>query len=380
MSKLKLMTIVGTRPEIIRLAAVIKKCDKYFDQILVHTGQNYDYELNQVFFEDLGLRAPNFYLDAVGKDLGETIGNIIAKSYSLMVKEKPDALLILGDTNSCLSAISAKRLHIPIFHMEAGNRCFDECLPEETNRRIVDHIADVNMCYSEHARRYLNAEGTAKERTYVTGSPMAEVLHANLEQIKASDILRKLGLEKGKYILLSAHREENIDNEENFFNLMNAVNAMAEKYDMPILYSCHPRSAKFIEKRGFKFDERVIKHKPLGFHDYNNLQMNAFAVVSDSGTLPEESSFFLSVGNPFPAVCIRTSTERPEALDKGNFILAGITTEQVLQAVDTAVEMNKNGDYGIPVPNYTDENVSTKVVKLIQSYVGVVNKMVWRKY
>lgn len=380
MSKLKLMTIVGTRPEIIRLAAVIKKCDKYFDQILVHTGQNYDYELNQVFFEDLGLRAPNFYLDAVGKDLGETIGNIIAKSYSLMVKEKPDALLILGDTNSCLSAISAKRLHIPIFHMEAGNRCFDECLPEETNRRIVDHIADVNMCYSEHARKYLNAEGTAKERTYVTGSPMAEVLHANLEQIKASDILKKLGLEKGKYILLSAHREENIDNEDNFFNLMNAVNAMAEKYGMPILYSCHPRSAKFIEKRGFKFDERVIKHKPLGFHDYNNLQMNAFAVVSDSGTLPEESSFFLSVGNPFPAVCIRTSTERPEALDKGNFILAGITTEQVLQAVDTAVEMNKNGDYGIPVPNYTDENVSTKVVKLIQSYVGVVNKMVWRKY
>lgn len=380
MSKLKLMTIVGTRPEIIRLAAVIKKCDKYFDQILVHTGQNYDYELNQVFFEDLGLRAPDFYLDAVGKDLGETIGNIIAKSYSLMVEEKPDALLILGDTNSCLSAISAKRLHIPIFHMEAGNRCFDECLPEETNRRIVDHIADVNMCYSEHARRYLNAEGTAKERTYVTGSPMAEVLHANLEQIKASDILKKLGLEKGKYILLSAHREENIDNEDNFFNLMNAVNAMAKKYDMPILYSCHPRSAKFIEKRGFKFDDRVIKHKPLGFHDYNNLQMNAFAVVSDSGTLPEESSFFLSVGNPFPAVCIRTSTERPEALDKGNFILAGITTEQVLQAVDTAVEMNKNGDYGIPVPNYTDENVSTKVVKLIQSYVGVVNKMVWRKY
>lgn len=380
MSKIKLMTIVGTRPEIIRLAAVIKKCDKYFDQILVHTGQNYDYELNQVFFEDLGLRAPDFYLDAVGKDLGETIGNIIAKSYSLMVEEKPDALLVLGDTNSCLSAIGAKRLHIPIFHMEAGNRCFDECLPEETNRRIVDHIADVNMCYSEHARRYLNAEGTAKERTYVTGSPMAEVLHANLEQIKASDILKRLGLEKGKYILLSAHREENIDNEDNFFNLMNAVNAMAEKYDMPILYSCHPRSAKFIEKRGFKFDERVIKHKPLGFHDYNNLQMNAFAVVSDSGTLPEESSFFLSVGNPFPAVCIRTSTERPEALDKGNFILAGITTEQVLQAVDTAVAMNKNGDYGIPVPNYTDEIVSTKVAKLIQSYVGVVNKMVWRKY
>ena len=336
MSKLKLMTIIGTRPEIIRLAAVIKKCDKYFDQILVHTGQNYDYELNQVFFEDLGLRAPNFYLDAVGKDLGETIGNIIAKSYSLMVQEKPEALLILGDTNSCLSAISAKRLHIPIFHMEAGNRCFDECLPEETNRRIVDHIADVNMCYSEHARRYLNAEGTAKERTYVTGSPMAEVLKANLDKIKQSNILTKLGLEKGKYILLSAHREENIDNENNFFNLMNAVNAMAEKYDMPILYSCHPRSAKYIEKRAFVFDRRVIQNKPLGFHDYNNLQMNAFCVVSDSGTLPEESSFFLSVGNPIPAVCIRTSTERPEALDKGDFILAGITTEQVLQAVDTA--------------------------------------------
>ncbi len=380
MSKLKLMTIIGTRPEIIRLAAVIKKCDKYFDQILVHTGQNYDYELNQVFFDDLGLRAPDFYLDAVGKDLGETIGNIIAKSYALMVEQKPDALLILGDTNSCLSAIGAKRLHIPIFHMEAGNRCFDECLPEETNRRIVDHIADVNLCYSEHARRYLNSEGTAKERTYVTGSPMAEVLHENLEQIKASNILERLGLEKGKYILLSAHREENIDTEQNFFNLMNAVNAMAEKYDMPILYSCHPRSAKFIAQRGFVFDKRVIQNKPLGFHDYNNLQMNAFAVVSDSGTLPEESSFFLSVGNPFPAVCIRTSTERPEALDKGNFILAGITTEQVLQAVDTAVEMNANGDWGIPVPNYTDENVSTKVVKLIQSYTGVVNKMVWRKY
>ncbi len=380
MAKLKLMTIIGTRPEIIRLAAVIKKCDKYFDQILVHTGQNYDYELNQVFFDDLGLRAPDFYLDAVGKDLGETIGNIIAKSYSLMVSEKPDALLILGDTNSCLSAISAKRLHIPIFHMEAGNRCFDECLPEETNRRIVDHIADVNLCYSEHARRYLNSEGTAKERTYVTGSPMAEVLHENLEQIKSSDILSRLGLEKGKYILLSAHREENIDTEENFFNLMNAVNAMAEKYDMPILYSCHPRSAKFIKERNFVFDKRVIQNKPLGFHDYNNLQMNAFAVVSDSGTLPEESSFFLSVDNPFPAVCIRTSTERPEALDKGNFILAGITTQQVLQAVDTAVEMNKNLDFGIPVPNYTDENVSTKVVKIIQSYTGVVNKMVWRKY
>ena len=379
MGKLKLMTIIGTRPEIIRLAAVIKKCDKYFEQILVHTGQNYDYELNQVFFDDLGLRAPEYYLDAVGKDLGATIGNIIAKSYELMVQIKPDALLILGDTNSCLSAISAKRLHIPIFHMEAGNRCFDECLPEETNRRIVDHISDVNMCYSEHARRYLNAEGTAKERTFVTGSPMAEVLHANLAKIEASDIHKRLGLEKGKYILLSAHREENIDTEENFFSLMNAVNAMAEKYDMPILYSCHPRSAKYIEKRGFKFDKRVIAHKPLGFHDYNCLQMNAFAVVSDSGTLPEESSFFLSVGHPFPAVCIRTSTERPEALDKGNFIIAGITTEQVLQAVDTAVAMNSAGDYGIPVPYYTDENVSTKVVKIIQSYTGIVNKMVWRK-
>ena len=380
MSKLKLMTIIGTRPEIIRLAAVIKKADKYFDQVLVHTGQNYDYELNQVFFDDLGLRAPDFYLDAVGSDLGETIGNIIAKSSKLMVEQKPDALLILGDTNSCLSAISAKRLHIPIFHMEAGNRCFDECLPEETNRRIVDHIADVNMCYSEHARRYLNAEGTAKERTYVTGSPMAEVLHENLQQIKDSDILERLGLEKGKYILLSAHREENIDTEANFFNLMNAVNAMAEKYDMPILYSCHPRSAKFIKQRNFQFDPRVIQNKPLGFHDYNHLQMNAFAVVSDSGTLPEESSFFLSVDNPFPAVCIRTSTERPEALDKGNFILAGITTEQVLQAVDTAVAMNANGDYGIPVPDYVEENVSTKVIKIIQSYTGVVNKMVWRKY
>lgn len=379
MSKLKLMTIVGTRPEIIRLAAVIKKCDKYFDQILVHTGQNYDYELNQVFFDDLGLRAPDFYLGAVGEDLGETIGNIIAKSYKLLAEQKPDALLILGDTNSCLSAISAKRLHIPIFHMEAGNRCFDECLPEETNRRIVDHIADVNLCYSEHARRYLNSEGTPKERTYVTGSPMAEVLRANLEAIRQSDILSKFNLEKGKYILLSAHREENIDTDANFFSLMNAVNAMAEKYDMPILYSCHPRSAKFIEKHNFKFDKRVIQNKPLGFHDYNNLQMNAFAVVSDSGTLPEESSFFLSVGNPFPAVCIRTSTERPEALDKGNFIIAGITTEQVLQAVDTAVMMNENGDYGIPVPNYTDENVSTKVVKIIQSYTGIVDKMVWRK-
>ena len=380
MSKLKIMTIVGTRPEIIRLSAVIKKCDKYFDQILVHTGQNYDYELNQVFFEDLGLRAPDFFLNAVGADLGETVGNVIAKSYALMVEQKPDALLVLGDTNSCLSASSAKRLHIPIFHMEAGNRCFDECLPEETNRRIVDHISDVNMCYSEHARRYLNSEGIPKERTFLTGSPMAEVLHTNLEKIKTSTILGNLGLEKGKYILLSAHREENIDTEENFFALMNAVNAMAEKYDMPILYSCHPRSAKYIEKRGFAFDKRVIQHKPLGFHDYNNLQMNAFAVVSDSGTLPEESSFFLSVGKPFPAICIRTSTERPEALDKGNFIIAGITTEQVLQAVDTAVEMNKNGDYGIPVPDYIDENVSSKVVKIIQSYTGIVNKTVWRKY
>lgn len=379
MAKIKLMTIVGTRPEIIRLAAVIKKCDRYFDQILVHTGQNYDYELNQVFFEDLGLRAPDYYLDAVGGNLGETIGNIIAKSYALMTEVKPDALLILGDTNSCLSAISAKRLHIPIFHMEAGNRCFDECLPEETNRRIVDHIADVNMCYSEHARRYLNAEGTARERTFVTGSPMAEVLHANLDKIKSSDILSRLGLEKGKYILLSAHREENIDTEENFFSLMNAVNALARQYNMPILYSCHPRSAKFIEKRGFVFDPLVRQHKPLGFHDYNHLQMNAFAVVSDSGTLPEESSYFLSVGNPFPAVCIRTSTERPEALDKGNFVLAGITTDQVLSAVETAVKMQENGDFGIPVPNYTDENVSDKVVKIIQSYVGIVNRMVWRK-
>ncbi|MEG0681815.1 MAG: UDP-N-acetylglucosamine 2-epimerase (non-hydrolyzing) [Eubacterium sp.] len=380
MTKLKLMTIIGTRPEIIRLAAVIKKCDIYFDQILVHTGQNYDYELNQVFFDDLGLRAPNFYLDAIGSDLGETIGNIIAKAYKLMVEQKPDALLILGDTNSCLSAISAKRLHIPIFHMEAGNRCFDECLPEETNRRIVDHIADVNLCYSEHARRYLNSEGTAKERTYVTGSPMAEVLHANLEQIKASTVLEKLGLKKGKYILLSAHREENIDTEANFMSLMNAINAMAEKYDLPILYSCHPRSAKYIKKRGFIFDKRVIQNKPLGFHDYNHLQMNAYAVISDSGTLPEESSFFLSIGNPISAICIRTSTERPEALDKGNFFLAGITTEQVLQAVDTAVEMNENEDYGIPVPNYVDENVSIKVVKIIQSYVGIVNTTVWRKY
>ena len=380
MAKLRLMTIVGTRPEIIRLSEVIKCADQYFVQTLVHTGQNYDYELNQVFFEDLGLRVPDFYLNAVGKDLGETIGNIIAKSYALLLEQRPEALLILGDTNSCLSAISAKRLHIPIFHMEAGNRCFDECLPEETNRRIVDHIADVNMCYSEHARRYLNAEGTAKERTFVIGSPMAEVLQANLEKVQASDILDRLGLEKGRYILLSAHREENIDTEDNFFNLMNAVNAMAEKYDMPILYSCHPRSAKFIEKRSFRFDRRVIQNKPLGFHDYNNLQMNAYAVVSDSGTLPEESSFFLSIGSPFPAISIRTSTERPEALDKGNFILAGITTEQVLRAVDTAVLMNSNGDYGLPVPDYLDENTSNKVVKIIQSYTGIVNKVVWRKY
>ena len=379
MSRLKLMTIIGTRPEIIRLSVVIKKCDRYFDQILVHTGQNYDYELNQVFFDDLGLRAPDFYLDAVGADLGETIGNIIAKSYSIMVEQQPDALLILGDTNSCLSAIAAKRLHIPIFHMEAGNRCKDECLPEETNRRIVDIISDVNLAYSEHARRYLHECGLPKERTYVTGSPMAEVLHANLEKIEASDIHQRLGLEKGKYILLSAHREENIDTGKNFFSLMNAVNALAERYDLPILYSCHPRSAKYIEKRGFVFDSRVQQHKPLGFHDYNCLQMNAFCVVSDSGTLPEESSFFLSVGHPFPAVCIRTSTERPEALDKGNFILAGITTEQVLQAVETAVAMHQNGDYGLPVPDYVEENVSTKVVKIIQSYTGVVNKMVWRK-
>ena len=379
MSRLKLMTIIGTRPEIIRLSVVIKKCDRYFDQILVHTGQNYDYELNQVFFDDLGLRAPDFYLDAVGADLGETIGNIIAKSYSIMVEQQPDALLILGDTNSCLSAIAAKRLHIPIFHMEAGNRCKDECLPEETNRRIVDIISDVNLAYSEHARRYLHECGLPKERTYVTGSPMAEVLHANLEKIEASDIHQRLGLEKGKYILLSAHREENIDTEKNFFSLMNAVNALAERYDLPILYSCHPRSAKYIEKRGFVFDSRVQQHKPLGFHDYNCLQMNAFCVVSDSGTLPEESSFFLSVGHPFPAVCIRTSTERPEALDKGDFVLAGITTEQVLQAVETAVAMHQNGDYGLPVPDYVEENVSTKVVKIIQSYTGVVNKMVWRK-
>jgi len=379
MGKLKLMTIIGTRPEIIRLAATIKRCDRYFEQILVHTGQNYDYTLNQVFFEDLGLRAPDHYLNAVGADLGESIGNIIAKSYKLMVEVQPDALLILGDTNSCLSAIAAKRLHIPIFHMEAGNRCFDECLPEETNRRIVDHIADVNLCYSEHARRYLNREGTAPERTYVTGSPMAEVLRANLFQIESSDIHARLGLEKGKYILLSAHREENIDTEKNFNSLFTAINALAEKYDMPILYSCHPRSRKRLESSGFALDKRVIRHEPLGFHDYNCLQMNAFAVVSDSGTLPEESSFFTSIGKPFPAVCIRTSTERPEALDKACFILAGISAQGLLQAVETAVEMTAAGDHGIPVPNYVEENVSIKVVKIIQSYTGVVNKMVWRK-
>lgn len=379
MNKIKLMTIIGTRPEIIRLSAVIKKCDIYFDHVLVHTGQNYDYTLNQIFFEDLGLRSPDYYLNAVGADLGETIGNIIASSYKLMSDIKPDALLILGDTNSCLSAIAAKRLHIPIFHMEAGNRCFDECLPEETNRRIVDHISDVNMCYSEHARRYLNYEGVVRERTYVTGSPMAEVLHNNLQQIEGSDILNTLKYKAGQYILLSAHREENIDTETNFLNLMNAINAMAEKYQIPILYSCHPRSKKLISERGFQFHPLVHSHEPFGFHDYNNLQYNAFAVVSDSGTLPEESSYFNSVGHPFPAVCIRTSTERPEALDKGNFILAGITTEQVLQAVDIAVEMNKNGDIGIPVPDYREEIVSIKVIKIIQSYVDVVNKQVWRK-
>lgn len=380
MGKLKLMTIVGTRPEIIRLSAVIKKCDLYFDQILVHTGQNYDYTLNQVFFEDLGLREPDFYLNVVGKDLGETMGNVLAKSYKLMVEQKPDAVLVLGDTNSCLSVISAKRLHIPTFHMEAGNRCFDENLPEETNRRIVDHISDLNMCYSEHARRYLNAEGTAKERTYVTGSPMAEVLSANLDKIKSSNVLEKLGLQKRKYILLSAHREENIDTETNFFSLMNTINTMADKYNMPILYSCHPRSKKYIEQRNFRFDSRVIQNQPLGFHDYNKLQLNAFCVVSDSGTLPEESAYFTSKGMPIPAVCIRTSTERPEALDKGVFILAGITAEQVLQAVDMAVAMNTNGDNALDVPNYVDENVSTKVVKIIQSYTGVINKIVWRKY
>ncbi len=406
--KLKLLIIVGTRPEIIRLAAVINKCRKYFDVVLAHTGQNYDYNLNGVFFKDLKLADPEVYLDAVGDDLGATMGNIIDKSYKLMVQIKPDAVLVLGDTNSCLSVIGAKRLHIPIFHMEAGNRCFDECLPEETNRRIVDIISDVNICYSEHARRYLNASSVAPQRTYVSGSPMAEVLHENLEEIKNSNVFERLNaklaeqptansqqpiancqqptansqqlrLEKGKYILLSAHREENIDTEKNFNSLFTAINKMAEKYDMPILYSCHPRSRNRLAASGFQLDPRVIQHEPLGFHDYNCLQMNAFAVVSDSGTLPEESSFFTSVGHSFPAVCIRTSTERPEALDKGCFILAGINEHDLLQAVDVAVEMCKNGDNGIPVPNYTDEIVSTKVVKLIQSYTGVVNKMVWRK-
>ena len=377
--KLKLLIIVGTRPEIIRLAAVIDKCRKYFDTILAHTGQNYDYTLNGIFFKDLGLADPDIYLDAVGDDLGQTMGTIIAKSYELMTAIRPDAVLVLGDTNSCLSVIGAKRLHIPIFHMEAGNRCKDECLPEETNRRIVDIISDVNLAYSEHARRYLADCGLPKERTYVTGSPMAEVLHQNLDEITTSKIHEKLGLEKGKYILLSAHREENIDTEKNFTSLFNAINKMAEKYDMPILYSCHPRSRKRLEQSGFQLDKRVIQHEPMGFHDYNCLQMNAFAVVSDSGTLPEESSFFTSVGHPFPAICIRTSTERPEAIDKACFIIAGIDENSLLQAVDTAVEMNRNGDHGIPVPDYIEENVSTKVVKIIQSYVGIVNKMVWRK-
>ena len=378
--KLKLLIIVGTRPEIIRLAAVIKKCRKYFDCLLAHTGQNYDYNLNGVFFHDLELEDPDIYMEAVGKDLGETMGNIIAKSYQIMAEIKPDAVLVLGDTNSCLSVIGAKRLHIPIFHMEAGNRCKDECLPEETNRRIVDIISDVNMAYSEHARRYLADCGLPKERTYVTGSPMAEVLHNNLSKIEASNIHERLGLEKRKYILLSAHREENIDTEKNFLSLFNAINTIAEKYNMPILYSCHPRSKKRIEQTGFKLDSRVIQHEPLGFHDYNCLQMNAFAVISDSGTLPEESSFFTSIGKPFPAVCIRTSTERPEALDKACFILAGIEDNGLVQAVELAVEMNKEKDLGIPVPDYVDENVSDKVVKIIQSYTGIVNKMVWRKY
>ena len=377
--KLKLLIIVGTRPEIIRLAAVINKCREYFDCLLAHTGQNYDYNLNGIFFRDLKLADPEVYMDAVGDDLGATMGNIINASYKLMVQTQPDAVLVLGDTNSCLSVIGAKRLHIPIFHMEAGNRCKDECLPEETNRRIVDIISDVNLAYSEHARRYLAECGLPRERTYVTGSPMAEVLHQNLAEIEASDIHQRLGLEKGKYILLSAHREENIDTEKNFFSLFNAINAMAEKYDMPILYSCHPRSRKRLEASGFRLDARVIRHDPLGFHDYNCLQMNAYAVVSDSGTLPEEASFFTSVGHPFPAVCIRTSTERPEALDKGCFVLAGIDEKSLLQAVDTAVGLNIAHDDGIPVPNYTDENVSTKVVKLIQSYTDIVNKTVWRK-
>ena len=379
MCKLKLMTIIGTRPEIIRLSATIECCDRYFDQILVHTGQNYDYSLNQVFFDDLGLRAPDYYLNAVGKDLGETIGNIIAKSYALMVQTKPDAVLVLGDTNSCLSVIAAKRLHIPIFHMEAGNRCFDECLPEECNRRIVDVTADVNLCYSEHARRYLNAAGVPRERTYVVGSPMAEVLHRNLSKIEASDIHSRLGLEKGRYILLSAHREENIDTEKNFTSLFRAVNAMARAYDMPVLYSCHPRSRKRLEASGFQLDKRVIAHEPLGFSDYNCLQMNAFCVVSDSGTLPEESSFFSSVGRAFPAVCIRTSTERPEALDKGCFLLAGIDTDSLLQAVEMAVAMKKDGLRCTTVPDYQEENVSMKVARIIQSYTGIVDRQVWRK-
>lgn len=378
--KLKLLIIVGTRPEIIRLAAVINKCRKYFDTILAHTGQNYDYNLNGVFFRDLKLSDPEVYMNAVGDDLGATVGNIINCSYKLMAEIKPDALLILGDTNSCLSAIAAKRLHIPIFHMEAGNRCKDECLPEETNRRIVDIISDVNLAYSEHARKYLHECGLPKERTYVTGSPMAEVLHQNLSEIEASDVLERLGLESKKYILLSAHREENIDTEKNFLSLFNAINKLAEKYDMPILYSCHPRSRNRLEKSGFVLDKRVLRNEPLGFHDYNKLQMNAYAVVSDSGTLPEESSFFTSVGHPFPAVCIRTSTERPEALDKACFVLAGIDEKSLLQAVTTAVDMNDSGDYGFPVPDYVEENVSTKVVKIIQSYTGVVDKMVWRKF
>ena len=377
--RLKLLIIVGTRPEIIRLSAVINKCRQYFDTLLAHTGQNYDYNLNGIFFRDLKLDAPDIYMEAVGDDLGATMGNIIDRSYKVMVETRPDAVLVLGDTNSCLSVIGAKRLHIPIFHMEAGNRCKDECLPEETNRRIVDIISDVNMAYSEHARRYLAECGLPKERTYVTGSPMAEVLHKNLAEIEASDIHQRLSLERGRYILLSAHREENIDTEANFNSLFTAVNQLAVKYDMPILYSCHPRSRKRLENSGFQLDHRVIRHEPLGFHDYNCLQMNAFCVVSDSGTLPEESSFFTSVGHPFPAVCIRTSTERPEALDKACFILAGIDEKGLLQAVETAVEMNRNGDYGIPVPDYIEENVSTKVVKIIQSYTGVVNKMVWRK-
>lgn len=379
MERLKLMTILGTRPEIIRLSEIIKCCDRYFNQILVHTGQNYDYSLNQVFFENLGLRAPDYYLDAVGKNLGETIGNIIAKSYALMVREQPDAVLVLGDTNSCLSVIAAKRLHIPIFHMEAGNRCFDECLPEETNRRIVDVTSDVNLCYSEHARRYLNASGVPRERTYVVGSPMAEVLHRNLSQIEASDIHARMVLEKGKYILLSAHREENIDTEKNFVSLFSAVNAMAETYDLPVLYSCHPRSRNRLKQSGFHLDKRIIAHEPLGFHDYNCLQMNAYCVVSDSGTLPEESSFFSSVGHPFPAICIRTSTERPEALDKGCFLLSGINTKGLLQAVEMAVAMNRDRLRCTPVPDYTEENVSMKVVRIIQSYTGIVNHMVWRK-